>query len=204
MRFAGSQDSSSLGSCFLILHPPSHPGFFSQHPLRLPARSRLSPDSHPARTRAHASHPHSTPTRLAHGPPQNRIRSHALCLPNLSPQGCLRSPVASFSSVHPGRPGWSGPGQVSAYLGSLRHLAPHCAWPAQIPIVSRTLHIYWLVLTTTGSGRSWAGPELGWALPPPRWLPGPRARPGVSEPLRGSFPLICSTSVSPGSLLVRP
>ena len=176
------------------MHPPSHPGFFSPHPLRLPARSRPGSDSHPARTRAHASHSHSTPTRLSHEPP--RIASDPTRFASLSfhPQDCLRSPVASFSSAHPGRPGRSGPGQVAAYRGSLRQQAPHCARHAQIPIASRTLHSYWLGLTTTGSCRSWAGPELGLALFLPRWLPRPRARLAASEPLRGSFPLICHES----------
>jgi len=138
-----------------------------------------------------------TRTQLPHDSHTSRprIATDPTCFASLTflPQGCLRSSVASFSSAQPGRPGRPGPGQVAAHLGSLRHQVPHCASPAQIPIAPRTLHSYWLGLTTTGSRRSWAGPEQGLALPP-RWRPGPRSRPVVSEPLRGSFPLICHES----------
>jgi hypothetical protein len=179
------------------------PDFCTHHPtlvscLRTRFGSRPVPDPDPTRTRPVTEPTLRTRTRLPHDSHTSRprIATDPTCFASLTflPQGCLRSSVASFSSAHPGRPGRPGPGQVAAHLGSLRHQAPHCAWPAQISIASRTLHSYWLGLTTTGSRRSWAGPELGLALSPPRWRPGPRTRPVASEPLRGSFPLICHES----------
>jgi hypothetical protein len=179
------------------------PDFCTHHPtlvscLRTRFGSRPVSDPVPARTRPVSEPTLRTRTQLPHDSHTSRprIATDPTCFASLTfhPQGCLRSPVASFSSTHSGRPGRSGPGQVAAYLVSLCQQALHCAWPAQIPIASRTLHSYCLGLTTTGSCRSWAGPELGLALSPPRWLPGPWARPAASEPLRGSFPLICHES----------
>jgi hypothetical protein len=178
------------------------PDFCTHHPtlvsfLRTRFGSRPVPDPVPTRTRPVPEPTLRTRTRPPHDSHTSRprIASDPTRFASLTfhPQGCLRSSVASFSSAHPGRPGRSGPGQVAAYRGSLRQPAPHCARHAQIPIASRTLHSYWLGLTTTGFRRSWARPEQGLA-PPARWRPGPRTRPVGSEPLRGSFPLICHES----------
>ena len=135
--------------------------------LRTRFGSRPVSDPVPARTRPVSEPTLRTRTQLPHDSHTTRpsIATDPTCFASLTflPQGCLRSSVASSSSVQPGRPGRPGPGQVAAHLGSLRHQAPHCARPAQISIASRTMHSYWLGLTTTGSRRSWVRPEQGLA-----------------------------------------